>query len=250
MPNTVSPIFDPGWPMAEPIVLGKRSYDYYKNAAKKRLKSVTTIIKNLGWSADGLKFWANEEGLKGRNLKDGLKPEADAGTVAHYFAECYSRKIRPDLTQLPRANDEEVKATDLAVETAQTAFVGFVDWVNRVKPQWVATELKLVSEKHQFGGTIDSFCILEGVPTLVDFKTSKALYADHIIQVSAYKKLMEEHGFQIDQVQILMMNKIDGTFIPHIIQHELLEPAWEAFLELQSLGNKKKILDPYTVRRA
>jgi len=246
--NTITPTFDPTWPMAEPLVLGQRSYDYYKNAAFKRLQSVTTIIKNCGWSATGLMYWANAEGLEGRNIRDARKPEADAGTLAHYYAECYSRQLRPDLTQIPDQTEKEKQLKADCLEKAQTAFLGFLDWVNREEPEWVSNELKLVSEKYQFGGTIDSFCLLKGVPTLVDFKTSKSLYPDHIMQVAAYKQLLEEHEFQIDQVIVLMMNKEDGSFMPHPIVDEKLKAGWECFELCRAMSPYKKVLDSWTAK--
>ena len=53
-------------------------------------------------------------------------------------------------------------------------------------------ESPLVSEEYGFGGAIDCFCKLDGVYTLLDFKTGKAIYPEMMHQVAAYRQLLLE----------------------------------------------------------
>jgi len=57
----------------------------------------------------------------------------------------------------------------------------------------VEQETPLVSEKYQFGGTLDAIMV-NGELALGDWKTSNAVYPDHIIQLAAYWKLWEENN--------------------------------------------------------
>lgn len=240
-------VFNEAWPVAEPLILGKRKADYYKNQAGKRLQSVTTIIKHLGWNARVLMKWANKQGLKGVDI-DQYKPEADVGTICHYLAECYAKSIMPNLTKIPEETQVEKDYKKDVVERAQTAFLGFVDWVSRTDPKWVSNELKLVSEKYQFAGTIDAVALVNGTLTLIDFKTSKGVYSDHYIQVSAYRELLREHNFDIKDVLLLQFDKETGNFMPHVIPEEILTPAWEVFQMCQKLTPYQKLLDKFSER--
>jgi hypothetical protein len=238
-------VFPTTWPTAEPLLLGKRPYEYYKNRANKRLQSVTTIIKNCGWSGRALQIWANQQGLAGRNIQEALQPEADAGTIAHYFAECFAKQKRPDLTKLPCETEDQLKKKNEAVGRAQNAFIGFHDWVQREQPKWVANELKLVSEIHQFAGTIDAVALIRNVLVLVDFKTAKGVYADHVIQVAAYRELLREAKFDIRDTLILQIHKDDATFMPHPIVEEKLAAGWDVFKLCLSMSPYKKVLDSW-----
>jgi len=237
--------FKTEWALAEPLVLGKRSADYYKNAAGKRLQSVTTLIKNLGWSGRALQIWANRQGLKGLDIQQALKPEAEAGTLAHYYCECFIKNLRPDLSKIPQETADEKKRLSEVSDRAQNAFLGFMSWLEREKPQWVASELKLVSEANQFGGTIDAVALIKGVLTLVDFKTANGIYSDHIIQVAAYRELLKEHRFDVQATMVLQIPKDDGDFMPHIIVEEKLQAGWKAFQFCQQVSPLKKILDSW-----
>ena len=57
----------------------------------------------------------------------------------------------------------------------------------------IATENSYVSEKYQFGGTIDAIGKdTQGRIVLVDWKTSNSVYQDYLIQLAAYALLLEE----------------------------------------------------------
>jgi len=239
-------VFLPDWPMADPLLLSERKKPYKLKG--RTIPSVTTILKNLAWSQPGLLHWANKLGLEGRTLEDGRKPEADAGKMAHYFADCFAKQLRPDLTKIPTETEEQrQKKTDCEAK-AQTAFLGFYDWAQREKPKWVGTELELIDEAQDFAGTIDALALIRDTLVLVDYKTSKAVYADYIIQVAAYRELLRTHRYDIHQVLILQMNKEDGSFMPHPIVEEKLRHGWEVFKLLKAVHPYKKVLDSWAGR--
>jgi ATP-dependent exoDNAse (exonuclease V) beta subunit len=70
-------------------------------------------------------------------------------------------------------------------------------------------ELPLVHEELLYGGTIDLLANLNPQFTLIDFKSSNHLYAEHRIQVAAYAELLC-HVYKEWEVSehLLAINKI------------------------------------------
>lgn len=52
--------------------------------------------------------------------------------------------------------------------------------------------MPLVSRLHKFGGTLDAI-LVQGKLALGDWKSSRAVYADMLLQLAAYKILWEEN---------------------------------------------------------
>ena len=60
----------------------------YKNAKGVRIPGNTTVINgNLGWSKNGLMYWAWEQGRNGKDFRQSRDDAADAGTLAHALIE-------------------------------------------------------------------------------------------------------------------------------------------------------------------
>ena len=140
----------------------------------KKVPSVTTILGRFK-NATGLLIWANQIGLKGQLYQDELKKAGDIGTALHDLAEIH---IKEEYYELPE--DEKVR----------NCFNQFLEWWdnNNYKVTW--TEKHFCSEKYLYGGTPD---LLVNENILVDFKTSKGIYSDYLVQGSAYAKLIEEN---------------------------------------------------------
>lgn len=63
----------------------------------------------------------------------------------------------------------------------------FVEWFRETNPQVIAFDFTVWSEKWKYAGTVDLYCIINGIHWIVDFKVSPNIYVSHEIQVSAYK---------------------------------------------------------------
>ena len=74
--------------------------------------------------------------------------------------------------------------------------------------------MSLVSESARYGGTVDLYGELGGVPTLLDIKTSRSvIWPEMRHQVCAYEALLIENGHRVDQVFILRVGRTeDGGF--------------------------------------
>ncbi len=72
--------------------------------------------------------------------------------------------------------------------------ISFKEFWNDHKPQVVATERVCYSLKQGFAGTIDAILKIDGKITVVDWKTSSAIYPTYLMQVGAYMAAEAETG--------------------------------------------------------
>ena len=156
----------------------------YKNQNGKRLRSVTTIInQNLGWSKGALLGWQLKLFDQGLDPRKELKKAGNIGTLAHEMIEKFETG---DSVVLDKYSPQEISQ-------AKQAYYNFFDWREQNKLEIFKTELKLVSEKYQYGGTFDAAGWLNGRFVLIDYKTSNNAYTEFLIQMAAYKQLWEEY---------------------------------------------------------
>ena len=166
--------------------------DYIIN--NKKLPSVTTIIGRFK-NAIGLIIWSNQLGLKGLNYFDELKKAADTGSSLHDLAELFILKKEYELPDDP-----------IAIH----CFQQFIDWWDSINCEVIWTEKKYTSKKLNVGGCPDLLVKQDGKYILVDFKTSKAVYSDMLIQLSCYAELIKENdGIEIDRAVIVRFPKDD-----------------------------------------
>ena len=108
------------------------------------------------------------------------------------------------------------------LEKADHCFLGFLEWADQSKLKLKASELSLVSEKHQYGGTFDA-CLMSGNSLrLLDYKTASGIYTDQLIQVAGgYSLLWNEHfpNEPIGGIDILRISKPDAEDDPVSFEH-------------------------------
>lgn len=204
----------------------------YKGNDGKRIPSVTTVLSGLGWKTDGLMFWAHGIGLEGRQLHEARAKAADAGTLAHAMAAA-------DIT-----GGEPPDLSDVDEDTAQralAAFESYLSWKRMTRLELVSSEVPLVSEAHRYGGTLDAVAVFDGAAGLLDFKSAKALYGDHVVQVSAYWKLWEENNatLPLSHWHVLRWGP-DGGFAHHSLSLPQMRAGWDTFVHLRAIYDLKK----------
>jgi hypothetical protein len=193
----------------------------YRNKDGKRLPSVTTILSRYKDSGALIK-WAYRQGrahaeLEAQGLpaprdlydKSGETAKAaEAGTIGHNMIEAHI------LGQAFTADPE----TDLGVYTrALNAFEQYRRWADQTRIEIVATEMGLVSEAHQYGGTLDAIGKIGDEIVLLDWKTSNAIYGDYLYQLAAYALLLEENRPELTPkgFHILRIAKESADFAHH-----------------------------------
>lgn len=170
-----------------------------------KVPSVTTVLNRFKDSG-GLIHWAWKLGTEGKDYRDVRDAAADAGTLAHAAVDDWIHKRPVTFT-----GDPEV------CKRAETAFQAFLEWANQTQLVVTHTEMPLVSERFQFGGTFDAI-LVKGRRSMGDWKSSNAIYAEYLAQVAAYGILWEENfpEHPIDGgYHLLRFDKEYGDFHQH-----------------------------------
>ncbi len=192
---------------------------------------VTTVLSVLAKPA--LVPWANKLGLQGIEVGKFVDSLGAVGTLCHNIIECYLKKQEVDYSDY--TPNQRILAENAAKK--------FFDWEKKNDFKVLQSELQLVSEKYFFGGTCDIYGELNGKKTLIDIKTSKATYPEHFTQVAAYKLLLEENGYLVENAKILRIGReeaegFDEKEVPLI---EIHQEKFLACLKIMQIDNKLKI---------
>jgi len=192
---------------------------------------VTTIVGLL--NKPQLVNWANRLGLQGIDASAHVQAAAGAGTCAH---EMIQALLGGPAVDLSKYSGEEIAQV-------QNAASKFKAWLAEHKMETQAIEMQLVSERHRVGGTIDWYGMLDGAMTLVDLKTSGRIYSEHMIQVAAYAKLLEDAGYTVDAARILRFSREDDENARDmILSAKQVERGWEIFSHLRDVYDLLKFI--------
>ena len=207
----------------------------YINEEGKRVPSVTTIIsQHLGWNKQALLGWTKRIMLGGQDSDKVLDEASQIGTLLHLLIEAFFRGLTID-TKDYSYNQEKA---------AMKAFAGFMQWHDKVKFKSLRNELVLVNEELQVGGTIDCIGRMGDDLVVVDWKTSRYLYAENKLQLAAYVYMFEQAQPKANVAYGLVMRfgKDDGKFHQHVIKREKLETGIEIFKALVKISQLKSQL--------
>ncbi len=167
----------------------------YKTRDGKAVPGVTTVLSVL--SKPALVKWANNLGLQGIDSTKFVDEKASIGTLAHYFIVCHLSGQEPDTSDY----------SPNQVSQAENSLLSYFEWEKSRSIRTVLVESPLVSDEYGYGGTVDLYAEVNGEPTLVDFKTSKAIWPEHKYQLAAYRQLLEEKRYAIKNVLILRIGR-------------------------------------------
>lgn len=171
--------------------------------------SVTTALSYL--SRKGIQAWRNRVGHDVANKIS--SQAATAGTAVHNIAEKYV------------SNDSTWKdAMPISLEKFKTIQPYLDENVNKI----YGIELQMYSDQLKTAGTADLICEYNGVPTVLDFKTSrrrktKDQILNYFMQGTAYSIMVKEHyGVDIEQIVVLMAvnDDLPLVFIEPVADYE------------------------------
>lgn len=172
--------------------------------------------------------WANRLGLQGIKTTEYVDEMATIGTLAHEMIAHHLGASEPDLDEY----------TPKQVSLAENACLSYYEWEKGKAMETILVEAQLVSEGYEYGGTIDWYGTVDGVLTLVDLKTSKALYDDHVYQLSAYRQLLTENGHDVEVSRLLQVGRSeDEGFSERVYPGDSIEPYFNVFLGALNLYN-------------
>lgn len=149
----------------------------------------------------------------------------ESGTLAHAWCESYVKAKMEGLKQPSYAGLDPV---------AKNCVKAFLGWTKQHDVTWLASELIVGSEVHEFGGTLDAIATVDGHPCLIDFKTSNQISKDYFIQTAAYELALEEMGVKVWQRIILRIPK-DGKDFEALTVPTPLDLDRETFLALRQV---------------
>lgn len=206
----------------------------YRNKNGAIVPGVTTVISLLAKPA--LVNWAFKLGVQGEDMNKVRDLAADIGTAAHYLSECRLTGEEPDLRHF----------TPYVVDIANKLMVPFDKYTRDNPSRLLASEAGVMSEKWQFGGTIDWVCVPEntGKVTLRDIKTSAGIYDEYRIQLAAYRVAWDENhpDTPIEAVEAIHLDK--KTYLLTVYPFGDLSNEWEIFKHLRAIYVIQKNLDP------
>lgn len=205
-----------------------KQHTVYKLANGKRVCGATTITGLL--NKPQVLAWANRIGLEGIEMNAYKDDLANVGTLAHAM-------IIGHLTGNAVDTDEFSKND---IDRAENAMLSFLEWEKSNKVNVIMAEEPLVSETHQFGGTPDVYGVINGKKVLIDIKTGSGLYPDYLLQVTAYKMLLNEHGHQVDKAILLRVGReeSEGFETKELTHFEPYERIFKNLLEIKELKTK------------
>ena len=180
--------------------------------------SVTTVLGLIDKPA--VPAWANKLGRAGIMYREHLDSLADIGSCAHALIAGDLTGRRPDVSDY----------TSDQLRVARTVLDTFHLWTRDKDIETLGTEMALTSQRLRFGGTCDFYGRINGVPTLIDWKTSSAVYPDHLYQASAYRQLLVEAGYEVEEMRVVALPRDEGAeFSEKVIPASEIEPYFAVF---------------------
>lgn len=190
-------------------------------------------------------------------LNDAMRPHAGSGTLVHEMADNFIRgREVMNVSTAEELEMEEAEYTQ-ALKEAEKGFEAFMEWNEGTKINILATEFSMVCPEHKYGGTVDAVGVDgKGRFGLIDFKTSKGVYSDYLLQLGAYTHLLEKGklninqpatdtldqeiplGREIERAILLRFSKINASFHVHTWDREVLAKARDIFLAMVPLYYK------------
>ena len=161
--------------------------------------SITTVLGVRKEKKIGLAKWSERVGNDVANHI--MRTAAARGTAVHSMVEDFLNNknvLKEDFAFLPWCLFSQLQPTLKAK-------------VNNIYAQ----EAGLWSEKYRLAGRVDCIAEWDGVPSIIDFKTSRSERKDdynfeYYMQASAYAEMFEERtGIEINQIVILVVTE-DG----------------------------------------
>ena len=213
------------------LLKSAKAHTRYYNSKGEQIPGVTTILGVLNKPA--LVKWANNLGLKGIDSSKYSDKAALIGSLAHLMILEHLSGNKQDISDF--SNDD--------IDKAENSLLSFYEWEKNNKLLPLLVEKPLVSEKYQYGGTIDCYGILNDKKTLLDFKTSSGIYPEMFYQVAGgYLQLLKENGFEVHQIRILRIGRDetegfeDHKIMDWNIHFQIFESALKIYNLQKALG--------------
>ena len=199
----------------------------YRNSRQIVVPGVTTILNLL--AKPQLIIWANRLGLEGIDSTKYRDDKGDIGSAAHRMILAHIKGDKPDLESF----------TPEQVNKAENCFLSYLEWAKGKEIAPVLVEAPLVSEAHQFGGTLDFYGMVDGTLTLCDYKTG-GIFSEAYYQLCAYHQLLVENGQEAPKRGIILGIPRAETEAFQEPTYGDFERGWQIFFHLLQVYHLRK----------
>ncbi len=211
---------------------------------------VTTMIKSGLPTSQGLISWQKGQALehlwnatvnrevdletkaelfKAAKLADRAVAQeaADVGTILHALAEHCGKGERLEAEALL----DKVRGVEKWPQI-KSCFDKYLDWESHNRGEYMASEQLIASPMYLYCGKYDLLSKRDGKIVLSDYKTSKAIFLEHKIQLAAYRLALRQWSdIRVDAIEILRFGKTGDEFETEYID----DPQFLADLEEQAV---------------
>ncbi len=133
---------------------------------------------------------------------------ADVGTVLHAFAEHVGRGERSQAAELL----DKVSGAEKWPQI-KSCVDKYLDWEAHNRGEFISSEQLIASPVYLYCGKYDLLSKRDGKIVLSDYKTSKAIFLEHKIQLAAYRLALRQWSdIRVDAIEILRFGKTGDEF--------------------------------------
>jgi len=210
--------------------MNTKIHQVYTLSSGEIVPSVTTIIGLL--NKPQLIEWAWKMGVGGQDIHKIKNSTADAGSLAHQMILDFLKLQRTDTSEYSK---------DI-IDLAENSFLSFLEWQKHKTIEPILIEASLVSEKYKYGGTLDFYGKIDGILTLADWKTGSGIYDSYVYQLSAYRNLLIENGYENpERVMIVRINREENERFEELVKKNT-DTEFEIFKRLCEIYHLQKQL--------
>lgn len=187
-------------------------YFHFIPDLQENLPRVTQITKIIA-KGEAFENWLKTQGNKAKEL---LETAGDIGSSFHNRAEEIGKGIQINL--------------DALKPQERTWVDEFLKWKDLNVKRFIETEQLVWHNVEGYSGTLDALVELNnGKLAVLDYKTSKYIYPEHHLQVSAYLKAYEwTHSIKVDTAIILKFDKTGKAM--QVKEIEAIDEVFKVFL--------------------
>ena len=195
---------------------------HYLDSTGTPVPSVTTVLSNTSTKSDGIDKWRKRVGdIEADRI---IKQSTDIGTAVHEALEAYLKKEEWDIFDIS-LSDQNIS------KKISQKFIA--DGLNTINEIW-GLEVGLILDG-LYAGTADCIGLVNGVPSIIDFKTAKKIkrrewIEDYFLQGCAYANAHNVmFGTNISQIVILMVDRdlVFQAFTVKTAEFNVLTRKWK-----------------------
>ena len=194
---------------------------FYLDSKNNPVPSVTTVLNKTSNKKDSIQQWRNRVGEEEANRI--IKQSTDIGTMVHEALELY---LNEQEWRIFSDNEDGVLAERMTEKFIESG-------LNSITEVW-GLEVGLILDG-LYAGTADCVGKINGVPSLIDFKTARKMkkrewIEDYFLQCCAYANAHNVmFDTDINQIVILMIDRklIFQEFIVKPTEFNILTRLWK-----------------------